>query len=184
MLSRYIRSCGGCKLQIGLNLPPKDNLWKEDKSSAPKVSFIRRFHCIQENLQDSAILDELGEIRSPWSISTENFTYYISWNDVSPLVSLTCKWLIHVGLCSKEVDTGKKCMCILIIYTKCRTFTYILLHEREAISYIQIIVHLNQIWRRIYPLVPANLVLATQPAGLGRSAFHFSPNSVRSPRHC
>jgi len=32
-------------LHIGLNLPPKDNLQKEDKSSAPKVSFIRRFHC-------------------------------------------------------------------------------------------------------------------------------------------
>jgi len=30
---------------FGLNLPPKDNLRKEDKSSAPKVSFIRRFHC-------------------------------------------------------------------------------------------------------------------------------------------
>ena len=28
-----------------LNLPPKDNLQKEDKSSAPKVSFIRRLHC-------------------------------------------------------------------------------------------------------------------------------------------
>jgi len=33
-------------LHIGSNLPPKDNLRKEDKSSAPKVSFIRRFHCI------------------------------------------------------------------------------------------------------------------------------------------
>jgi len=32
-------------LHIGLNLPPKDNLRKEDKRSAPKVSFIRRFHC-------------------------------------------------------------------------------------------------------------------------------------------
>jgi len=32
-------------LHIGLNLPPKDNLREEDKSSAPKVSFIRRFHC-------------------------------------------------------------------------------------------------------------------------------------------
>jgi len=32
-------------LHIGSNLPPKDNLQKEDKSSAPKVSFIRRFHC-------------------------------------------------------------------------------------------------------------------------------------------
>jgi len=32
-------------LHIGSNLPPKDNLRKEDKSSAPKVSFIRRFHC-------------------------------------------------------------------------------------------------------------------------------------------
>ena len=30
---------------IGSNLPTKDNLRKEDKSSAPKVSFIRRFHC-------------------------------------------------------------------------------------------------------------------------------------------
>ncbi len=28
-----------------MNLPPEDNLRKEDKSSAPKVSFIRRFHC-------------------------------------------------------------------------------------------------------------------------------------------
>ncbi len=27
-----------------MNLPPEDNLRKEDKSSAPKVSFIRRFH--------------------------------------------------------------------------------------------------------------------------------------------
>jgi len=35
-------------LHIGSNLPPKDNLRKEDKSSAPKVSFIRRFHCIPE----------------------------------------------------------------------------------------------------------------------------------------
>ncbi len=25
---------------------PEDNLQKEDKSSAPKLSFIRRFHCI------------------------------------------------------------------------------------------------------------------------------------------
>jgi len=33
-------------LHIGLNLPPKDNLRKEDKSSAPKVSYIRRFHCM------------------------------------------------------------------------------------------------------------------------------------------
>jgi len=32
-------------LHTGLNLPPKDNLRKEDKSSAPKVSFIWRFHC-------------------------------------------------------------------------------------------------------------------------------------------
>ena len=47
MLSRYIRSWGGYKLHIGSNLPPKDNLRKEDKSSAPKVSFIRRFHCTQ-----------------------------------------------------------------------------------------------------------------------------------------
>jgi len=39
MLSRY-------KVHIGSNLPPKDNLRKEDKSSAPKVSFLRRFHCI------------------------------------------------------------------------------------------------------------------------------------------
>ena len=31
------------KLHIGSNLPPKDNLRKEDKSSAPKVSFIQRF---------------------------------------------------------------------------------------------------------------------------------------------
>ena len=46
MLSRYIRSWGGYKLHIGSNLPPKDNLRKEDKISAPKVSFIRRFHCI------------------------------------------------------------------------------------------------------------------------------------------
>ena len=45
MLSRYIRSWGGYKFHIGLNLPPKDNLWKEDKRSAPKVSFIRMFHC-------------------------------------------------------------------------------------------------------------------------------------------
>jgi len=30
-------------LHIGSNLPPKDNLRKEDKSSAPKV---QRFHCI------------------------------------------------------------------------------------------------------------------------------------------
>ncbi len=30
---------------ILLNLPPKDNLRKEDRSTAPKVSFIRRFHC-------------------------------------------------------------------------------------------------------------------------------------------
>jgi len=45
MLSRYIRSWGGYKLHIGSNIPPKVNLWKEDKSSAPKVSFIRRFHC-------------------------------------------------------------------------------------------------------------------------------------------
>ena len=45
MLSRYIRSWGGYKLHIGSNLPPKDNLWKEDKSSAPKASFIWRFHC-------------------------------------------------------------------------------------------------------------------------------------------
>ena len=35
------------KSHIGSNLPPKDNLRKEDKSSAPKVSFIRRFHCIR-----------------------------------------------------------------------------------------------------------------------------------------
>jgi len=27
-------------LHIGLNLPPKDNLRKEDKSSTPKVAFI------------------------------------------------------------------------------------------------------------------------------------------------
>ena len=39
MLSRYIR------LHIGSNLPPKDNLQKEDKSYAPKVSFILTFHC-------------------------------------------------------------------------------------------------------------------------------------------
>jgi len=32
-------------LHIGSKLPPKDNLRTEDKSSAPKVSFIRRFHC-------------------------------------------------------------------------------------------------------------------------------------------
>jgi len=32
-------------LHVGSNLPPKDNLRKEEKSSAPKVSFIRRFHC-------------------------------------------------------------------------------------------------------------------------------------------
>ncbi len=30
-----------------MNLPPEDNLRNEDKSSAPKVSFIGRFHCIQ-----------------------------------------------------------------------------------------------------------------------------------------
>jgi len=30
---------------MGSNLPPKDNLRKEDKSSDPKVSFIWRFHC-------------------------------------------------------------------------------------------------------------------------------------------
>ena len=36
---------GAINCIIGSNLPPKDNLWKEDKSSAPKVSFIRRFHC-------------------------------------------------------------------------------------------------------------------------------------------
>jgi len=46
MLSRYIRSWGGYKLHIGLNLPPKGNLRKEDKSSALKVSFIQRFQCI------------------------------------------------------------------------------------------------------------------------------------------
>ena len=32
-------------MHIGSNLPPKDNLQKEDKSSAPKVSFVWRFHC-------------------------------------------------------------------------------------------------------------------------------------------
>jgi len=36
----------GYKMHIGSNLPPKDNLQKKDKSSAPKVSFIWRFHCI------------------------------------------------------------------------------------------------------------------------------------------
>jgi len=46
MLSRYIRSWGGYKLHIGSNLPPKDNLRKEGKSSAPKVSFIWKFHCM------------------------------------------------------------------------------------------------------------------------------------------
>jgi len=46
MLSKYVTSWGGCKLHIGSNLPLKDNLRKEDKSSAPKVSFIRRFQCI------------------------------------------------------------------------------------------------------------------------------------------
>ena len=33
-------------MHIDSNLPPKDNLQKEDKSSAPKVSFIQRFDCI------------------------------------------------------------------------------------------------------------------------------------------
>jgi len=33
-------------LHTGSNLPTKDNLQKEDKTSAPKVSFIWRFHCI------------------------------------------------------------------------------------------------------------------------------------------
>jgi len=37
-------------MHIGSNLPPKDNLRKEDNSSAPKVSFIRRFHCRPQTL--------------------------------------------------------------------------------------------------------------------------------------
>jgi len=32
-------------LHIGSNLPPKDNLGKEEKRSAPKVFFIWSFHC-------------------------------------------------------------------------------------------------------------------------------------------
>ena len=36
MLSRYIRSWVGYKLHIGSNLPPKDNLRKEDKALLPK----------------------------------------------------------------------------------------------------------------------------------------------------
>jgi len=42
-------------LHIGLNLPPKDNIRKEDKSSATKVSFIRRFHCITSLSQSNLI---------------------------------------------------------------------------------------------------------------------------------
>ena len=56
MLYRYIRSWEGYKLHIGSNLPPKDNLRKEDKSPAPKVSFIRRFHCTQLLPQPKVVL--------------------------------------------------------------------------------------------------------------------------------
>ena len=45
-LGIYIRSWGGYKLHTGSNLPPKDNLRREDKSYAPKVFFIQSFHCI------------------------------------------------------------------------------------------------------------------------------------------
>ena len=58
MLSSYIRSCEGYKFRIGSNLPPKDNLRKKDKSSAPKMSLIRTFHCIQE--MRSTVLDMEG----------------------------------------------------------------------------------------------------------------------------
>ena len=41
MLSRYIRSWVGYKLHIGSNLPPKDNLQKEDKALLPKCPLFR-----------------------------------------------------------------------------------------------------------------------------------------------
>ena len=34
------------KLKYFMNLRDKDNLRRKDKSSVPKVSFLRRFHCI------------------------------------------------------------------------------------------------------------------------------------------
>ena len=36
---------GAINCILARTLPPKDNLRNEDKSSAPKVSFIWRFHC-------------------------------------------------------------------------------------------------------------------------------------------
>ena len=66
MLSRYIRSWGGYKLHIGSNLPPKDNVRKEDNSSAPKVSFIWRFHCIAY-VHSCSSVDPNFELISPLS---------------------------------------------------------------------------------------------------------------------
>jgi len=49
-------------LHIGSNLPQKDNLRKADKSSAPKVSFVRRFHCSSLGLSSSKLHTRLQSV--------------------------------------------------------------------------------------------------------------------------
>ena len=97
MLSRYIRSWGGYKLHIGSNLPPKDNLRKEDKSSAPKVSFIRRFHCSTTvvPLQHCTNSHLTGVVYEPCFIARHGGIHHLIWINTEHVASNTLdRWII------------------------------------------------------------------------------------------
>jgi len=91
-VSRYIRSWGGYKLHIGSNLPPKDNLRKEDKSSAP---FIRRFHC------------KVNQI--PYLLKV----YYVSWTVYMLLYTI----ISHTTLGSHQSKTPLNLILVLCMRT-------------------------------------------------------------------
>jgi len=68
-------------LPIGSNLPPKGNLRKEDKSSAPKVSFIRSSAVDPTDMY--LVIDvantELHDVFHKYCISSELFTVVRSY---------------------------------------------------------------------------------------------------------
>ncbi len=94
-----------------MNLPPEDNLRKEDKSSAPKVSFIRRFHCINittcyvEAIHAvNAVLWHTGEQNQTTNqkIHVQCTDYYNNYNPRHTNHSYADTMLVHYFIASQD----------------------------------------------------------------------------------
>ena len=103
----FINTCLVCILVLYvainnnvLNLPPEDNLRIKDRSPYPKVSFIRRFHCI-------AVIANV----CVWYVQS---LAAVASQSTSPFTMLRLKLIAIVNIAKITDCTHRMCMCISI----------------------------------------------------------------------